>query len=388
MLTFHCDSCRAPVYFENIHCTGCGHTLGLLPEYLRVSALKPLGEGLWQPLMPAARGRRYRQCENYRAHHVCNWMVPADSSERFCTSCRLNDTIPNLSRPGFAEHWFRLERSKRRLMYSLIKLGLPVRSKQEDPTSGLAFSFKSQLDAAPGEHVTTGHANGCITINIDEADPSKRERNRIDLQERYRTLLGHFRHEIGHYYWDTLIAGGAHLEPYRALFGDEREDYGDALKRHYSEGAPDDWQSRFISAYASMHPWEDWAETWAHYLHIVDTLETAEHFGISMEQNLPGGGVTRVAPDFDPYAIDDCEPLVEHWLPLTFALNSLNRSMGLQDLYPFVLSQPAIDKLAFVHRVVRTQQAYVDGYLGMRDMQRSGMSPLGGWRGWLRRLLS
>ena len=356
MRTFHCDNCQAAVYFENTHCTSCGHTLGLLPEYLRVSSLQPLDNGLWRAMMPAAEGRTYRQCENYHVHQVCNWMVPSASDERFCKACRLNAVIPNLSRPGFAEHWYRLERSKRRLIYSLLKLGLPLRSKERDPTSGLAFSFMSQLDAAPGEQVMTGHANGHITINIDEADASKRERNRLDLQERYRTLVGHFRHEIGHYYWDLLIAGGPHLEAFRDLFGDERKDYAAALNRHYEQGPAPDWQSRFISAYASSHPWEDWAETWAHYLHIVDTLETAENFGISMEHELPDGDVNRAAPDFNPYVIDDFEPLMEHWLPLTFALNSLNRSMGLQDIYPFVLSDPAIDKLAFVHRVIKAQR--------------------------------
>lgn len=378
MRTFYCEHCQAPVYFENTHCTGCGHALGLLPEYLRISAMQPLDDVLWRAMMPAADGRTYRQCENYHVHHVCNWMVPAESDERFCIACQLNDTIPNLSRPGFTEQWYRIERSKRRLVYSLLKLGLPVRSKELDPTSGLAFSFKSQVDAEPDEQVMTGHANGHITINLDEADPAQRERNRLDLQERYRTLLGHFRHEIGHYYWDLLIAGSAHLESFRALFGDEREDYGEALERHYKQGPVKDWQAQYISAYASMHPWEDWAETWAHYLHIVDTLETAENFGISMEHRRADGSVSRAAPDFNPYAIVDFEPLIEHWTPLTFALNSLNRSMGLQDLYPFVLSRPAIEKLAFVHHVIGAQRVPEhDGYEltgepGSR-VQRSGL---------------
>jgi hypothetical protein len=89
-------------------------------------------------------------------------------------------------------------------------------------------------------------------------------------------LLGHFRHEVGHYFWDRLVATDPHqLEEFRVLFGDDRQDYGEALKRHYDEGAPANWQDTYISMYATMHPWEDFAETWAHYLHIVDTLETA-----------------------------------------------------------------------------------------------------------------
>lgn len=385
MRTFHCDHCRQPVYFENTRCTHCGHVLGLLPEYLRVSALRATGDGGWLALMPAAGGRRYRQCGNYSEHQVCNWMVPVESDEAFCLACRLNTVIPNLSRPGFRDRWYRLERSKRRLLYSLIKLGLPLHSRHDDPTAGLAFAFKSQLDAAPGEQVVTGHADGTITINIDEADPALRERTRIDLRERYRTLLGHFRHEIGHYYWDTLIADGPALDAFRESFGDERSDYRAALDRYYAEGPPPAWQDRFISAYASAHPWEDWAETWAHYLHIVDTLETASHFGLSIERGMPDGRELRAAPRFDAYSIGDFRPIIEHWLPMTFALNSLNRSMGLQDLYPFVLPQPAIDKLAFVHRLVRAQRRYINGYVGMHDLDRGEWS-WGTWlTGWLKR---
>lgn len=384
MRTFHCDNCRQPVYFENTQCTHCGHMLGLLPEYLRVSALRHLEGDVWQPLMPLAARRRYRQCANYRDHQVCNWMVPAESPETFCLACRLNDVIPNLSRAGFRDQWFRLERGKRRLLYSLIKLGLPVFSKHDEPHKGMAFAFKSQLDAEPGEQVMTGHAQGYITINIDEADAALRERNRLDLQERYRTVLGHFRHEIGHHYWDALIADSPSIDGFRELFGDERADYASALDAHYANGPPGDWQDRFISAYASSHPWEDWAETWAHYLHIVDTLETAGNFGLRVEHRLPDGGARRAEPDFDPYRIERFEPIIEHWLPLTFALNSLNRSMGLQDLYPFVLSRTAIEKLAFVHRVVRAQGAYIDGYLAAQDFGGSG------WRvrldRWLERL--
>jgi hypothetical protein len=378
MRTFCCRICGQPVYFENTRCTRCGATLGFLPDSLRLSALVQGEDGLWR--VPAAapplrrgwlnrlirgdageRGapepRAYRQCGNYEQHDVCNWMVPADREETFCAACRPNRTIPNLGRPGNLDKWFRIERSKRRLAYSLLRLGLRMRSMDEDPEGGLGFAFLSSQDAAPGENAMTGHANGLITINIDEADPSKRERMRMDMDERYRTLLGHFRHEIGHYYWDLLIRDGGRLEGFRAIFGDEQADYATALQDHYNNGAPLQWEDNFISAYASAHPWEDWAETWAHYLHIVDTLETAEHFGLQVERRLPDGGLQRSNPDFDPYEIDDFAPIIDHWLPLTFALNSMSRSMGQQDMYPFVLSQPVIDKLAYVHRVVRDSGA-------------------------------
>ncbi|MGB5834171.1 MAG: putative zinc-binding peptidase [Thiohalocapsa sp.] len=387
MKTFSCGVCHKPVYFENTVCTHCGTTLGFLPDNMRLAALVEGEDGLWREprggpdasvghgasrdgtavgdchLEPMPAGlatvaarrtpQAYRKCGNYALHDVCNWMVPADGGDTNCAVCRLNQIIPNLASPGNLDKWFRIERGKRRLAYGLLRLGLPVRSKAEDPRGGLGFALLSSQDAPPGEPVVTGHANGLITLNTDEADPSIRERIRLDMDEKYRTLLGHFRHEIGHYYWDLLIRDGRRLEDFRLQFGDERVDYGQALDAHYATGAPADWQDSYISTYASSHPWEDWAETWAHYLHIVDTLETGEHFGIAVERRMPDGSVQRSDPDFDPYAIGDFEPIIEHWLPLTFALNSINRSMGQTDLYPFVLSQPVIDKLGFVHSVVR-----------------------------------
>ena len=385
MLTFSCQVCGQPVYFENSFCTHCGATLGFLPDQLRLSALEQGSDGLWR--VPAPRsaaaeraaagglfarwlGRRqtipaappemrpsaaaaYRKCMNYELHEVCNWMVPADFPEPFCAACRPNQMIPNLARPGNLDKWFRIERSKRRLAYGLLRLGLPLRTKAEDPVGGLGFAFLSSLDAPPGEPVMTGHDKGLITINIDEADPALRERMRLDMDEQYRTLLGHFRHEIAHYYWDLLIRDGGRLDEFRAVFGDERMDYRQALDAHYAHGAPPNWQDHYVSAYAASHPWEDWAETFAHYLHIVDTLETSEHFGVRIERRLPDGTLHRSDPDFDPYTIDDFAPIIDNWLPLTFALNSLSRSMGQPDMYPFVLSAPVIDKLGYVHHVVR-----------------------------------
>jgi hypothetical protein len=387
MKTFSCQVCGQPIYFENSKCTHCGAVLGFLPDRMILSAVVQGEDALWRappakpgidpdpqppraslfarlfgsapktvsppPLPDPEPGRAYRKCANYEQYEVCNWMVAAEHEDPLCAACRPNRVIPNLERPGHLEKWYRIERGKRRLVYALMRLGLPMRVMSEPGDGGLGFAFLSSLDAAPDEPVMTGHANGLITINLDEADAAKRERMRLDMDEKYRTLLGHFRHEIGHYYWDVLIRDGNHLDEFRRLFGDERADYGEALNKHYADGAPLDWQDRYISTYAASHPWEDWAETWAHYLHIVDTLETAGHFGIQVEQRLADGTLQRSDPDFDAYLVADLEPLMEHWLPLTFALNSLNRSMGLQDLYPFVVSQPVIDKLGFVHRVVR-----------------------------------
>ena len=278
-------------------------------------------------------------------------------------------TVPNqITRSSIKRE--RFDDLLRRLIYSLLKLGLPLQSKAADPAHGLAFSFLSAADAAPGNHVVTGHADGHITISVDEADPASRERTRLDLNEKYRTLLGHFRHEIGHYYWERLVANGERLAAFRDLFGDERQDYSTALNRHYAQGAPADWQQHFISRYASAHPWGDWAESWAHYLHIVDTLETSVHYGVRIERRQADGSVHRADPRFDPYRADDFNEVVRHWLPLTHALNSLNRSMGLQDAYPFVLSDSALRKLAFVHGTILANRRFDVGYSVNRDVDR------------------
>ena len=190
----------------------------------------------------------------------------------------------------------------------------------------------------------TGHAGGLITLNVAEADDPERERQRKSMGEPYRTLLGHFRHEIAHYYWDRLVADSPAIEEFRRLFGDEREDYPAALQRHYAEGPPADWSEHFVTAYASAHPWEDFAETWAHYFHMVDTLETALAFGLRLRPQVAKGAGLAAVIDFDPY-IAEMDRIIDTWLPLTFAVNSINRSMGLPDLYPFVLPPPVIWKL-------------------------------------------
>ncbi len=208
-------------------------------------------------------------------------------------------------------------------------------------------------DAVDGTHVMTGHDNGLITLNIAEADDAYREQTRTAMGEPYRTLLGHFRHEVGHYYWDRLVRDGGTIEEFRTVFGDETMDYDAALQAHYQNGAPANWRESYISAYATMHPWEDFAETWAHYLHMIDTLEMAYYFELRVSPRLSSTEGLSATADRDPYTIEDVGNLLNEWLPVTFAVNSLNRSMGQPDLYPFVLSAPAIEKLGFVHRLVR-----------------------------------
>jgi len=356
MRTFHCDFCGYPVYFEADQCPNCEHRLGFLPDLGVISALDPMNDEDWLALVPEAAGRHYRRCQNDRLEDVCNWMIPPESEEIFCPSCRLNRTIPNLTRPENRMSWRRLERAKRRLVYSLMTLGLPVLNQDDDPERGLAFDLLADPDPdaefETREHVMTGHASGLITLNIAEADDAVRERLRLNLKERYRTLIGHFRHEVGHYYWELLIRDSAWLEPFRQCFGDEREDYGEALTRYYDQGPMADWQARFVSAYASSHAWEDWAESFAHYLHMVDTLETAAAFGLRIRA--PRSGKSELRPVVALSAGDprSFEAMVAGWFPLTFAMNNLNRSMGLADLYPFSLNETIIDKLRFVHQVV------------------------------------
>jgi len=356
MKIFSCSACKHVAFFENSQCVRCGHTLAYLPDRGVLSALEndpsaepaPDGGLRFIALDPAAKGSRYRLCRNYSTHAVCNWAIPEHDPNVYCPACRLNEVIPNLSEPSAVEAWRRLEIAKRRLVYTLLALGLPLESKLEEPETGLAFAFKQ--DGPNGERALTGHCDGLVTINVAEADSSERESIRTKLGERYRTLLGHFRHESGHYYWDRLIKGTNLIEDFRKEFGDEQQDYDEAVKRHYAEPHLE-WYQSFVSAYATMHPWEDWAETWAHYLHMIDTLETAQAYGLALKPKAIGGAVTESVTT-RRVQFDSFDDLIAAWVPLTVALNSLNRSMGLPDLYPFVLADPVIAKLRFVHRVI------------------------------------
>jgi hypothetical protein len=230
---------------------------------------------------------------------------------------------------------------------------LPLLDRADDPERGLAFEFLADPADPAAPRVLTGHASGVITINLAEADDPEREKRRVQLHEPYRTLLGHFRHEVGHYYWDRLIRDNpSRLEEFRSAFGNERADYAEAVKRHYDAGAPADWQDRFISAYATMHPWEDWAETWAHYLHIIDALETAAACGVRLRPPRAGDPAMRQVPDPVGDERVSFDELMESWFPLTYMLNNLNRGLGQADAYPFVLSVPVLQKVQFVHDTV------------------------------------
>ena len=339
MRLFECTACQQPLYFEHTICESCGRRLGFLASSLSLVALDSKDDAY--QIVGEAGGQRYRACANAEIGR-CNWLVRSDEAAAFCRACRHNRTIPDLSDPQNLASWRRIEIAKRRLIYSLLRLKLPLPDRQEH-AHGLAFDFL----APTTEVVLTGHLNGTITISLMEADDSAREKQRGFFGELYRTLLGHFRHEIAHFYWDQLVRDSPSIDEFRAIFGDERIDYVASLQRHHAEGPPPNWRETYISAYASSHPWEDFAETWAHLLHIIDTLDTARAFGV--RGNVPTACETvALAVDFDPYTAS-IDRLIEAWIPLTFALNSINRSMGLSDLYPFVLSPAAILKIDFLH---------------------------------------
>ncbi len=352
MKLFECQNCGQLVYFENTHCERCGYALGFLPDTATMTALQPDGDTTFLPL--ADRARKVSYCSNYK-HGTCNWLVGAGTSQ-LCRACQLNRTIPDLSQPENLRRWQRIEVAKHRLIYSLLRLGLPIESKTAAPDRGFEFDFLAPPSGEDGQgKILTGHDNGEITLNVAEADDAVRAEIREKMHEPYRTLLGHFRHEIAHYYWQRLVENNqANLALFRKVFGDESQDYNQALQNHYAHGAPADWQLHHISAYASSHPHEDWAETFAHYLHMIDTLDTAYAFGLRIRPRAGHDDNLTASVSFDPYNQKGFDPIIEAWLPTTFAMNSINRSMGVDEFYPFVISPEVVEKLKAVHQVVKS----------------------------------
>jgi hypothetical protein len=356
--SFSCR-CGRPVYFNNSLCLGCQAPLGFETDIQQVRALAPAERpGEWTVHEQPDPSITYRRCENFESPAGCNWIVRSEEQETLCRSCRLNQTIPKLDDPDNGLWWRKIENAKRRLVAQLLNLGLPVVSKvSEDPEHGVMFDFLRSPKEGP--RVLTGHANGLITLNIEEADDSIRERTRHQMHEPYRTLLGHFRHEIGHYYWDRLVAETPWLDKFRELFGDERQDYAAALKRNYEQGPPPNWADQHISSYASVHPWEDWAESWAHYLHVVDSLDTALRFGLRGEDVEQAVEPFTINDLYDPNTPDAQRVilLVNSWVQLTTVLNELARSMGQHDFYPFVMSREVLRKMHFIQIIVKETRA-------------------------------
>ncbi|QJR13042.1 hypothetical protein DSM104443_04136 [Usitatibacter rugosus] len=352
MQAYSC-ACGQPIFFDNTRCVGCGADIGFDPYVARLGPIDSASDGTWTFRGAGTNVERFRLCAHRATEVACNWMVPAHEPFADCLSCRTTRMIPILSRPRNPQRLRELEGAKRRVLFNILGMGLPVVPQEEDPERGVAFDFLETLEGEPP--VMTGHAAGVITLNVAEADDDYRERNRDSLSEPYRTLVGHLRHELGHYYWDRLLRDGPWLRPFRGLFGDERADYGAALQNHYANGPPPDWRQRFISSYAASHPWEDWAESWAHYLHLRSTLETVASYRLDTN-SVP----LKITP-FGPETLYGHAPReageaflawINAWVVLTTVLNETARSMGQPDIYPFVLNAPAVAKLHFVHRVV------------------------------------
>ena len=351
MRVFDCGACGQTVHFDNRVCVNCGHNLGFVPERLAMvaleegtdAALRPVNEPDTPPL---------RLCAN-AGLDICNWTVPAEGTETFCLACRHNRLVPNTDTEEGVARWRRIGQAERHLFYSILRLNLPHPTRAEDPAGGLVFDFlEDQVDES-GNTVAamTLHDEGLIAIRAAEADDVVRVAAKENMDEPYRTMLGHFRHEVGHFVWNKLVRDAGRLEECRAIFGDEQVDYAAALQHHYENGPPPGWQQSYISSYATTHPWEDFAECFAHYLHIVDALETANAFGIAITP------ANHTTPDviFDPYHAESAEQLVSAWIPLSVAINSIQRSLGENDIYPFVLTPEVTAKLEFIHRLLQGQ---------------------------------
>jgi hypothetical protein len=335
-----CPRCRGVAVLETLECPGCGLEVGFHPPTLTMHEATRDGVSV--------DGRTWFPCSN--RDWRCNWLVAADAGAGRCLSCRLNRRRPDASDTIALEKLADAMLVLRRLLVQLAELGLPI-----DPfylrEGGLAFDLLSSDSGQ--ERVTIGHANGVITIDLIETLDDYREALRIRLREPYRTMLGHFRHEVGHYYQWILVEQTDWIHECREVFGDERASYADAIDRHYREGAPEGWELSYISEYATMHPWEDFAESFAHYLHITDTLTTAASGGLVLQAARVDG---LVDADIEPrrsYRDATTAEMLADWQWLSLLLNRVNHAMGRGDLYPFTLTDPVRRKLDFVHRVVQ-----------------------------------
>ena len=343
MKVFECGHCNHPLFFENISCENCGHSCGYRDDDRLMLTFDPLKASL----ISDREKIEYKYCKN-KEYGICNWLLVKEDEHDYCNACQLNRTIPNLSDKKNFPKWQNLEVAKHRLIYQLQKIGLELPSKMVNK-EGLCFDFIAKRN---NPEIMTGHANGIITILLREADSVSREQIRKELQEPFRTLIGHLRHEVGHYFWNRLVFNNqAVLPTFRAIFGIEEANYNDALQTYYKHGAPHNWQESFISKYATSHPWEDWAETWAHYLHIMDMVETAHFFRLSINPN-EISQTMKTEVTFDPYVVKDFQTIIDICVPLSFAVNSINRAMGIPDVYPFVITSEVIKKMSFIHELL------------------------------------
>jgi hypothetical protein len=350
MKLFTCNNCNNTLYFENTLCLKCNNPVGF--DSLSLSMLTMNRNPNNNTLTDTQNNKSYKYCYN-KHEHTCNWIIPTENYANYCVACELNRTIPTLSEAQNRERWHKIELAKHRLIYSLLKLHLPLKRKLNSSVEGLAFDFTTDTSAI--KKVITGHYAGLITLNTNEADEVERAKSKYDLNEKYRTIIGHFRHEIGHYYWDVLIQDNITLlAEFRLLFGDERMNYSDALQNYYNASNKNK-SNHFISYYASSHPWEDWAESWAHYMHLMDAIETAYFFGLQLDPNAITQRNINTPAMMDPYEVEDFNDIFNMWIPLSSAVNAMNKSMGHAEFYPFVISKEVVTKLSFIHQLCRNQ---------------------------------
>ncbi len=350
MKTFYCQ-CGNKLFFENSLCLVCTREVGWCPVCKGIHAMEPDGQGNYQCLNPECQSN-VMKCYNYAIYDVCNRMIEntgqLQGAENLCDYCRTTETIPDLSVAGNQQKWYELEVAKRRLLYLLDIIGLPYGTRTENFELPLVFDFKEDIQPVTfgwlkfgkEEKVFTGHANGKITVNIREADSVEREKLRVSFGETQRTLIGHFRHEIGHYYWQLLISGKDE-QAFKAQFGNhESPTYSEALNNYYQNGPKPDWKASYISAYATMHPWEDFAETFNTYLDMISVLDTADNNDLLQ---IPGEDLEDT----------QLEELLIRYADLSLKVNEVNRSLGLPDLLPETFSSPVVDKLRYIHRLIK-----------------------------------
>lgn len=338
MRRFYCH-CGHEVNFHDHFCKACGRDLAYDPQIgtLWSGELRDTNQ-FFAHTKNKQDNLLFQTCE-HRHHDVgCNWLLVKGDDHCQCIACHTTRVIPDQSHDKNANRWFRLERAKRQLFQTLIDVKLIQADRPVDFTD-LQFDFLEDKRSNPNldlEHVLSGHCDGLITINAAEADEGFLHTMKEQMQELYRSLLGHFRHEIGHYFWAKFFKTERQKQQFREVFGDERQDYAEALQAYYDANNQSHWRSRYITPYASSHPHEDWAETWAHYLHIVDTLQTAQSFGLSV---------------YDPQE-HNFDHWFNEWRRVSQVMNSLNQSMGLAEPYPFRLSEMVIGKLRFIDETI------------------------------------
>lgn len=347
MRRFSCD-CGNVLFFGSTRCLACGIEVGFSPRRGNMERLDSQA-GL-------------KRCANGTRYDICNWTTDWESAGDLCISCRMNQVVPDLSRPQNRFLWARMESAKRRLIYTLLRLGIYIPTKKDDPQEGLAFEIASSLlDSS----VTTGHLNGIITMNLEEADDTYRQINRQLLGEAKRTLLGHFRHESAHYLWARFLSNKEWEHPwrlaFREIFGNEWQDYGKALHSYYRSGPPTDWNLRFVSGYAASHPWEDWAETWSHYLQMLEGLETCDALGIQTAhltlplQMLPvEAGTLSVHLNTSPGDSGCFLAMLQRWVCFSNVLNEISDSLGEPAPCPLVISVAIVRKLHLAHYFARS----------------------------------